>query len=49
MKTDVIKLDAGKAGSIDLDEAIFGLDHVPTSCTALCVTSWQNVSRAHTK
>jgi large subunit ribosomal protein L4 len=26
MKTDVIKLDAGKAGSIDLDEAIFGLE-----------------------
>ena len=26
MKTDVIKLDAGKAGSIDLDDAIFGLE-----------------------
>lgn len=26
MKTDVIKLDAEKAGSIDLDEAIFGLE-----------------------
>ncbi len=26
MKTDVMKLDAGKAGTIDLDEAIFGLE-----------------------
>ncbi|MBR9863720.1 MAG: 50S ribosomal protein L4 [Rhodobacteraceae bacterium] len=26
MKLDVIKLDAGKAGSVDLDEAIFGLE-----------------------
>jgi large subunit ribosomal protein L4 len=26
MKLDVIKLDAGKAGSIDLDDAIFGLE-----------------------
>lgn len=26
MKTDVIKLDAKKAGSIDLDDAIFGLE-----------------------
>ncbi|MSU91647.1 50S ribosomal protein L4 [Rhodobacteraceae bacterium 2CG4] len=26
MKTDVIKLDADKAGSIDLDDAIFGLE-----------------------
>ncbi|HIP23976.1 MAG TPA: 50S ribosomal protein L4 [Rhodobacteraceae bacterium] len=26
MKTDVIKLDAGKAGSIDLNDAIFGLE-----------------------
>ncbi|MFC7702986.1 50S ribosomal protein L4 [Plastorhodobacter daqingensis] len=26
MKADVIKLDAGKAGSIDLDDAIFGLE-----------------------
>ena len=26
MKLDVIKLDGGKAGSIDLDEAVFGLE-----------------------
>ena len=26
MKLDVIKLDGGKAGSVDLDEALFGLD-----------------------
>ncbi|HIP22597.1 MAG TPA: 50S ribosomal protein L4, partial [Rhodobacteraceae bacterium] len=26
MKTDVIKLDAGKAGSIDLNDSIFGLE-----------------------
>ncbi len=26
MKTDVLKLDAKKAGSIDLDDAVFGLD-----------------------
>ena len=26
MKADVIKLDAGKAGTIDLSDAIFGLD-----------------------
>ena len=26
MKLDVIKLDGGKAGSIDLDEALFGLE-----------------------
>jgi large subunit ribosomal protein L4 len=26
MKTDVIKLDAGSAGTIDLDDAIFGLE-----------------------
>ena len=26
MKHDVIKLDGGKAGSVDLDEALFGLE-----------------------
>ena len=26
MKLDVIKLDGGKAGSIDLNEALFGLE-----------------------
>ena len=28
MKIDVIKLDAGKAGSVDLDDAIFGIEEV---------------------
>ncbi len=26
MKTDVVKMDAGKAGSVELDDAIFGLE-----------------------
>ena len=28
MKLDVIKLDGGKAGSVDLDDAIFGIDDI---------------------
>ena len=28
MKIDVIKLDAGKAGSVDLDEAVFGIAEI---------------------
>ena len=28
MKIDVIKLDAGKAGSLDLDDAIFGIEEI---------------------
>ncbi|GGE51369.1 50S ribosomal protein L4 [Marinicauda pacifica] len=28
MKIDVIKLDAGKAGSVDLDDAIFGIEEI---------------------
>jgi len=39
MKLDVIKLDAGKAGSIDLDDAIFGL--TPRADILHRVVRWQ--------
>ncbi len=39
MKLDVIKLDGGKAGSIDLDEALFGL--VPRADILHRVVRWQ--------
>jgi len=39
MKLDVIKLDGGKAGSIDLDEALFGLD--PRADVLHRVVRWQ--------
>ena len=39
MKLDVIKLDAGKAGSIDLDDAIFGLE--PRADILHRVVRWQ--------
>ncbi|MEM8788567.1 MAG: 50S ribosomal protein L4 [Pseudomonadota bacterium] len=39
MKTDVIKLDAGKAGSIDLPDAIFGLE--PRADILHRVVRWQ--------
>lgn len=39
MKTDVIKLDASKVGSIDLDDAIFGLD--PRADILHRVVRWQ--------
>ena len=39
MKADVIKLDAAKAGSIDLDDAIFGL--VPRADILQRVVLWQ--------
>ncbi len=39
MKTDVINLDAGKAGSIDLDDAIFGLE--PRADILHRVVRWQ--------
>jgi large subunit ribosomal protein L4 len=39
MKLDVIKLDAGKAGSVDLDDAIFGL--VPRADILHRVVRWQ--------
>ena len=39
MKLDVIKLDGGKAGTIDLDEALFGLD--PRADVLHRVVRWQ--------
>ena len=39
MKVDVIKLDGGKAGSIDLDEALFGLE--PRADILHRVVRWQ--------
>ena len=39
MKLEVIKLDGGKAGSIDLDEALFGLD--PRADILHRVVRWQ--------
>lgn len=39
MKTDVIKLDAGKAGEIDLNDAIFGLE--PRADILHRVVRWQ--------
>ena len=39
MKLNVIKLDGGKAGSIDLDDALFGLD--PRADILHRVVRWQ--------
>ncbi|GHF62934.1 50S ribosomal protein L4 [Seohaeicola zhoushanensis] len=39
MKLDVIKLDGGKAGSVDLDEALFGLE--PRADLLHRVVRWQ--------
>ena len=39
MKLDVIRLDAGKAGSVDLDDAIFGLE--PRADILHRVVRWQ--------
>ncbi len=42
MKADVIKLDAGTAGSIDLDDAIFGLE--PRADILHRVVRWQRAA-----
>ena len=42
MKLDVIKLDGGKAGSVDLDEALFGLE--PRADILHRVVRWQRNS-----
>lgn len=39
MKLDVIKLDGGKAGSVELDEALFGLE--PRADILHRVVRWQ--------
>ncbi|MFZ5670010.1 MAG: 50S ribosomal protein L4 [Pseudomonadota bacterium] len=44
MKLDVIKLDGGKAGSVDLDDAIFGIDDIRTDILQRVVT-WQLAKR----
>lgn len=40
MKIDVIKLDAGKAGSVDLDDAIFGIEEIRSDLLQRAV-KWQ--------
>ena len=40
MKIDVVKLDAGKAGSIDLDDAIFGIEEIRSDILQRAVR-WQ--------
>lgn len=40
MKIDVIKLDAGKAGSVDLDDAIFGIEEIRADILQRAV-KWQ--------
>jgi large subunit ribosomal protein L4 len=40
MKIDVIKLDAGKAGSVDLDDAVFGIEEIRADLLQR-VVKWQ--------
>lgn len=40
MKIDVVKLDACKAGSIDLDDAVFGIEEIRADILQRCV-KWQ--------
>jgi len=44
MKLDVIKLDGGKAGSVNLDDALFGLE--PRADILHRVVRWQR-NNAH--
>ena len=44
MKLDVIKLDGGKGGSIDLPDAIFGIEEIRGDILQRCVT-WQLAKR----
>ena len=44
MKLDVIKLDGAKAGSVDLDDAIFGIDEIRGDILQ-CVVTWQLAKR----
>jgi large subunit ribosomal protein L4 len=44
MKLDVIKLDGGKGGSIELSDAIFGIDEIRGDILQRCVT-WQLAKR----
>jgi len=55
MKVDVIKLDGKKAGSVDLDEALFGLEpradilHRVVPCTVWSAGSATTRSKAPTR
>ena len=40
MKIDVVKLDAGKAGSVDLDDAVFGIEEIRADILQRAV-KWQ--------
>ena len=44
MKLDVIKLDGGKGGSIELSDAIFGIEEIRGDILQRCVT-WQLAKR----
>ena len=44
MKVDVIKLDGGKGGSVDLPDAVFGIEEIRTDILQRCVT-WQLAKR----
>src|SRR6059058_6309873 len=44
MKLDVIKLDGGKGGSIDLPDDIFGIEEIRADILQRCVT-WQLAKR----
>src|ERR1700760_4074250 len=44
MKLDVIKLDGGKGGSIELPDAIFGIEEIRGDILQRCVT-WQLAKR----
>src|SRR5512143_1451311 len=44
MKLDVIKLDGGKGGSIELPDDIFGIDEIRNDILQRCVT-WQLAKR----
>ena len=44
MKLDVITLDGGDAGSIDLSDAVFGIDEIRGDILARCV-NWQLAKR----
>ncbi len=44
MKVDVIKLDGGKGGSVDLPDAIFGIEEIRPDLLQRCVT-WQLAKR----
>src|SRR3954462_7978338 len=44
MKLDVIKLDGGKGGSIELPDAIFGIEEIRGDILQRCIT-WQLAKR----